>query len=196
MRYIRNDKGVALMMVMVLSVLVLAISSTIFYMITVGTQTSGMAKRFSTMQEAAKGAENLIQDFAMDGAVSGDAVTMNIPDAVRLDDKRTKDDSVWPSTYNKKIDIDTTSDSTYDFKFTLDSYTVYGKIVNTITGNSDTSSGSAGAGTQMVGVGVVSNLGGSGGGMMQIPYDYIIEYIVINTNNPNEKAQYSMLLHF
>jgi hypothetical protein len=50
-----NEKGIALVMVLVLSAIALAIMAGLIYMVTSGTQISGMEKRYKTALEAAKG---------------------------------------------------------------------------------------------------------------------------------------------
>ncbi|GFP21965.1 hypothetical protein HKBW3S06_01191 [Candidatus Hakubella thermalkaliphila] len=50
-----NEKGIALVMTLVISAIVLAVMAGLIYMITVGTQISGIQKRYKTAHEAALG---------------------------------------------------------------------------------------------------------------------------------------------
>ncbi len=54
-----NEKGIALVMVLVLSAIALAIMAGLIYMVTSGTQISGMEKRYKTALEAAKGGNDV-----------------------------------------------------------------------------------------------------------------------------------------
>ena len=54
-----NNKGIALVMVMILSLISLAIMSGLIYMVTSGTQVSGIEKRYSTALEAGKSGKDI-----------------------------------------------------------------------------------------------------------------------------------------
>ena len=54
-----NERGIALVMVLILSAIALAIMAALIYMITVGTQASGMQKRYRTALEAGKGGADI-----------------------------------------------------------------------------------------------------------------------------------------
>lgn len=56
---IRNEKGIALVMVLVLSAIVLIIMAGLIYMLTTGTQISGMQKRYETASEAGIGGRDI-----------------------------------------------------------------------------------------------------------------------------------------
>ena len=51
MKALRNDRGIALVMVLVLSGIALAIMAGLIYMATSGTQVSGLQKRYKTALE-------------------------------------------------------------------------------------------------------------------------------------------------
>jgi hypothetical protein len=71
---IRNERGIALLMVLVLSTITLAVISGLIYMVTVGTQTSGIQKRYKTSFEAAQGGTDIIEEIIM---TRGDYVSIN-----------------------------------------------------------------------------------------------------------------------
>jgi hypothetical protein len=55
MKVLNNEKGIALFMVLVLSVILLSITSAVLYMVIEGTQSSGREKRYKTAVEASLG---------------------------------------------------------------------------------------------------------------------------------------------
>src|SRR4030067_1587792 len=68
---IRNEKGIALVMVLVLSAIILIIMAGLIYMLTTGTQLSGMQKRYKTALEAGiGGADITYQVIALRGETS------------------------------------------------------------------------------------------------------------------------------
>ena len=56
---IDSESGIALVLVLVISVIALAIMSALIYMLTSGTQISGMQKRYRTAQEAGLGGADI-----------------------------------------------------------------------------------------------------------------------------------------
>src|SRR4030067_537165 len=56
---IRNEKGIALVMVLVLSAIILIIMAGLIYMLITGTQISGMQKRYKTALEAGIGGADI-----------------------------------------------------------------------------------------------------------------------------------------
>ncbi len=63
MRLIKNEKGIALAMVLILAAIALAIMAALIYMITTGTQISGMQKRYKTALEAGMGGADMTYQF-------------------------------------------------------------------------------------------------------------------------------------
>lgn len=55
MKILNNEKGIALFMVLVLSVIMLSITAAVLYMVTEGTKSSGREKRYKTAIEAGLG---------------------------------------------------------------------------------------------------------------------------------------------
>lgn len=60
MKHIRNEKGIALVMVLILSIIALAIISALLYLVTQGTKFSGSFKRYETAREAGIGGAEII----------------------------------------------------------------------------------------------------------------------------------------
>ncbi len=72
MKTIENEKGIAFVMVLILSFISLATMAGLVYMITSGTQISGMQKRYSTATEAGKaGSEIAYQLVSTRGNTAG-----------------------------------------------------------------------------------------------------------------------------
>jgi len=66
-----NEKGIALVMVLVLSAIILVIMAGLIYMLTTGTQLSGMQKRYKTALEAGMGGIDITyQIIALRGETS------------------------------------------------------------------------------------------------------------------------------
>jgi hypothetical protein len=59
MNYHKNEKGIALVMALILSLIALAIVSALVFMVTQGSSVSGLMKRYETAKEAAKAGEEL-----------------------------------------------------------------------------------------------------------------------------------------
>lgn len=60
MKLFHNERGVALVMALILSLIVLVTVSALIYLVTLGTSISGFQKRYQTAQEAAKGGVELV----------------------------------------------------------------------------------------------------------------------------------------
>jgi hypothetical protein len=70
----RDESGIALVMVIVLSAIALAIMAGLIYMITVGTQVTGLEKRYKTAREAGFGGGELVYQIL---GLRGDAAITN-----------------------------------------------------------------------------------------------------------------------
>jgi hypothetical protein len=192
MRHLRNERGVALLIVMALSTIALAIMAALIYMTTTSTQISGMQKRYRTALEAGAGGEGVVFDFiGKRGSPSlagiGFALVAN---STCVDDKLNKATADWDAACNSNSTILITNSSTYDMSFNLGSYTVYSKITDTVEGNSDV----AGAeGLIKTGV-VISNPGEIP--VKSVPYLYTIEMDARNSSNTAEKAKLSVLYQY
>ena len=85
MNIIKNKKGIALVMVLVLSVITLAIISALIYFVTMGTMISGMEKRYKTALEASLGGADITYKLislrgvtaATDAFLFNDLVSLN-----------------------------------------------------------------------------------------------------------------------
>ena len=199
-----NEKGIALVMVLILSAIALAIMSGLIYMITAGTQISGMQKRYKTALEAGFGGADISYQLIW---ARGDPGIPNInffqsaPNACLTAKLNTSTSSTnWAgcSDYNKAISmsINPSDTNTYDFRFEIPyppsslypTYMVYAKIVDTVEGNSAADEGLEGEGVVSSGSGEVT--------AVSMPYLYTLEVDAENQANPSERAKLSILYQY
>jgi hypothetical protein len=206
----KSEKGVALVVVLVLSAVVLAVMTALIYMITSGTQISGYQKRYKTSLEAAKGGSDLFyQVVGLGGdtsSITGISPSITVASSCTGTDiytgltytgfqaKLNTPSSSW-SGCNSSITIDPNNSATYDLKLVLGTapqYNYYAKIVSTIKGNSAAHSADE---LQMGGV-VTSGSGGSSIPVVSKPYLYGIEVEAENSSNPAERSKFSILYQY
>ena len=198
MRLRRNDKGIALVMVLVLSTISLLIMAGLIYMLTTGTQVSGLQKRYETAHEAGLGGADVIYQMI---AARGDPnipltnfliTASNVGGVDCLTPKLNQPASSWPVACSNSLAIDPNTQSTYDMRFDLGggpfpAYRVFAKIVDTVEGNSGGDEG-------LLRHGVISSTGEVT--VMSIPYLYTIEIDAENQGNPSERAKLSILYQY
>lgn len=94
MKYLRNEKGMALVMSLILAVITLAFSAALIFMITQGTKMSGLEKIYATALDAGKGGIAVITEVIDDGGDIGMAgVTISNPKC--LNEKLFKKTAYW-----------------------------------------------------------------------------------------------------
>lgn len=188
---LKNEKGIALVMVLILSGIALAIIAGLIYMITAGTQISGIQKMYRTSLEAGMGGKDAMYELIR---TRGD---MNIPICFEEwtptceTDKLTKSTADWNAACDKTFNIIPGTTTTYDMRCSLGigiQYTAYAKIVDTVKGNSGADEGLIKTGV------VISNPGEVQ--VMSIPYMYTVEIEAERTNNPAERAKLSVLYQY
>lgn len=151
-----NESGMTLVIVIVLAAVALVIMSGLIYMVTSGTQVSGMGKRYATVTEAAVGGVDVGKEFidTMSPSIT-DGLTQQInpanvfnisanavfnPNLQCLSAKLKDDTSQWSQVTGcngnfSSFTIDPNVANSYDMQVTLGTYTVYAKIVDTVQGN-------------------------------------------------------------
>lgn len=155
MRYLGNEKGMALVMSLVLAVVTLAFSAALIFMITQGTRMSGLEKIYASALDAGKGGVEVITQAIDDGGdidISG----LTIPNTLCLNEKLYKKTAYWnldlddpahpplgdENTYCKISGPAMSEDASVapDMELTIGSgqntYRIYLKITETIDGNS------------------------------------------------------------
>ena len=211
--YLRTERGVVLVMVIVLSAVALLIMTTLIYMITTGTQVSGLQKRYKTALEAGVGGSDVFyQLIALRGETADtNAFTANL-NSFSLNSVVTTGGActgvlsgatytgwaaklITPSTSwvncDRSIHIDPNTPTSYDMKIELGAttkYSVYAKIVATIEGNT-------GGDNSLQNKGVVSANTGEVA-VMPISYDYAIETVSENSTRIDERAKLSIVYQF
>jgi hypothetical protein len=204
-RHMDNERGVALLMVLLISTITLAVTTTMLYMLTQSTRYSGMGKRFTTGSEAAMAGSEVITEFLSPGADtlayrSGLVSKLQFwpePQPADTDCEAIKinydtTDPEW-GPCSKSILIDPADTSTFDVKFEMGNYDVYSKIVYTFKGNT--------AGTKTENRGwrntcVIHCQGGGDRFTPAISTAYIIEIDARNRTRPTEGSRLSVLFQY
>jgi hypothetical protein len=199
---LRNEKGIALIMVLILAAVILVIMAGLVYMITSTTQISGMTKKYKTaLQAGVGGAEVTFQIIQLRGdpeAMIRTALSYNrtISDACLAAKLNTTTSTANWATCGANataMTIDRDDPTTYDFSFDLGtspypSYRGFAKIVDTVEGNSGGDEGLLKHGVVSAGSGEIT--------VMSVPYLYTIEVNTENRDNPSERAKISVLYQY
>jgi len=205
-----TERGIVLVIVMVLAAITLIIMTTLIYTITSSTQMSGIQKQYKSALESGLGGRDLMLQVI---SIRGDTVAMNnLAGNIASLNPLTTITTACTGTYNGigyhglqakvmtpssawagcdvSLTINSSDSSTYDMSFDLGSnpkYKVYAKIVDTVNGNS-------GGGAGLLANGVVSNSGDVP--VMAVPYLYTIEISAENSVNHAERAKLSILYQY
>lgn len=197
-----DEKGIALVTVLVLSAIALALMAGLIFVVMYGTQISGLHKRYKTALEASRGGANIsLQVIGHDTTRQGGTLISIISSLAFpsrdvggthtdcLTPKLTAETSTWPAECSRSLSIDPATQSTYDWRFELpgvgsNNYEVYAKIVDTVRGNS-------GPDEALIDTGVVRE----GAPGQHVPFLYSVE---VSTRTPNaaERAKLSILYQY
>lgn len=210
----KSEKGVVLVVVLVLSAVVLAVMTALVYMILSGTQISGFQKRYKTALEASRGGSDLF--YQIIGSRNTSVFTDVSPNTSLLSSctgtdlftggtitgfqaKLRTSSSQWSAGCSPgSLTINPNDSTTYDMKLVLGTgpqYNYFAKIVSTIEGNS----ASLGSTSLYTGSVITGGSGGGSGGsipVVSIPYLYAIEAVAENATNPAERAKLSILYQY
>ena len=212
-----DEKGVALVMVLVLAAISLLIMAALLYMITSSTQISGMQKRYKSGLEAGiGGAEIAYQVIATRGEPTDTASLITLLSTMNpiittptgcsgtdrfdgtsytgttggLEAKLMTPTASWTNC-NSTMSIDPNDTTSYDMQFDLgtspNQYRVYAKIVDTVQGVSSPDYGLGGKGVDQSDTNEVRQ------GM---PYLYTMEMDAQAVTNPSERAKLSILYQY
>lgn len=172
-----NDKGIALVTALILSLLALVIATATIYMLLQGTEVSGLKKRYTSALGASKGAtEATALIISLSGSIPSDLAGITTVSNPSCFDKKLT---------NRKVDWgvcdtgETISSSSYDIKFDLTAYggyEAYAKIVDTVPGNTL-------IGESLEVKGVVSGQSGYIKNPTVVPYMYRLEVMGENPDN-------------
>jgi len=209
---LKNERGIALVLVLILSLIALAIVSSLLYMATMGTRTSGAEKFYRTADDAAFGGTRIALDMVInnfDNAAAGGALSAPfqaqllsvLDDQACIRQKLSRAPGAgfvnWtecePS--RRTLNAADTPDMTFQLNgVTADGmpnpYNVFVKVVDTIEGNTAGTASSSESGLATGGV-------GGGGASVVTPqrrsWIYRIEVEATDTASQRERATYSML---
>lgn len=216
---LKNNKGVALVTSLMLTLISLGIIMALFYIITQSIKISAASKRYASAKEAAYGGGALMafdvlaiawKNYSSSAGVASSLVSQygNVNLSVSASDKclRQKMSSApanWSACSSGQKSLDLSSiKSSPDLSFLLKGasvsqhYKVFAKIVDTSTGNTD----SGGAVSTEDPEGLIKASGsaysreGAGGiPVMHVPYNYRIEVQSEKESNPMEKSNVTVL---
>ena len=211
---IKNEKGIALVLVLILAVISLAMVSSLLFMLSQSTIFSGSQKFYRTSEEAGFGGVELTTQYLASrgvldiAALPGLAFTSgcNCNDPYIYDDnidlmtgaasnrcdKLCNPTASWPAAL-RPVSLDPTIAP--DMLYTLPglqpvSYSVFAKVVDTVQGNSDV--GGLVMSGELGGAGVVA----SNSGLVSPPHNpylYRLEVQAQATTNPREFSRMSVL---
>ena len=208
MKTVNNEKGVALVTALMLTLVMLAICMTLLYMVTQSTKSSASQKRYSTAVAASYGGTEILKDViprlmsyssarsAVPTVTGFNNINLAFPaadsDLDCLTQKLRRNTNEWSAcgAANTKVD----ARSKPDFTFNLNGitpgqgYKVYTKIVSTVAGNSDMS----GVDFLESGLGVAQ----AGGGVIapqHFPSMFTIEVAGEKAVQAKERAELSVL---
>jgi type IV secretory pathway TraG/TraD family ATPase VirD4 len=222
MKRLNNERGIALVTALLLTLISLTIVMALFYMLTQGVKTSSSTKHYANALEATYGGvefftkDALPQMLTMASSAfnSGSFITlyptlnMTMPNTSNgcMQAKLTNTSASWVGAgcvaTNLTSDISQlkqTADMTFTFPGTVGSsaYTVYSKIIDTAIGNTDTSQYASGG--LLIGAGVSrsgSSLGGGNSPATKIPYLFTVEVQGEAALNPQETTRVTLLYAF
>lgn len=197
MTYFDNNKGIALVTSLMLTLISLTIVMALMYMITASTQMSGQFKRYKTALEASYGGTELVtkevlpmllQNYSS-STISAEFTGINF---VATASQACLQSKIQNATRNWLAGCSNTISSKQypDFTFKLSAtsgnpFIVYSKIVDTLPGNSDLS------GLQLEGSGVAE--ASSAITPKHFPYAYRLEVQSERENNPTAQSNLEVL---
>jgi hypothetical protein len=186
MKTLRNEKGFALVFVLILAAIALVMTLGMLLMVSRGSYVSGQQKRYRTAVEAGRGGmEAMLQLIASRGVAAG---YMTVDNQASLDVKLATPTTSWVGP-DSSITIDPAVPATYDMRVDLGTtYRVYSKIVDTVQGNSAASD-------ELLKTGVVNTSSGEVV-VVSIPYLYTIEVLSQSQTNATERSKFSVLYQY
>jgi len=192
-RALGNERGAALIVVLMLSAVALVASAGILYMVAKGSFLMGQQKRYQSALEAARGGKEsmikVIVDRGLDNAVWPGAASDFHANyfSPSMGTKLNLATESWGGLDNS-LTIDPADTATYDLSFHQGQYRFYGKIVDTVQGNTGVDEGLVKLGVVLSGQGEVT--------VVSMPYLYSVEVLAQSDANPSERARVSLLYEY
>ena len=185
MKTLRNEKGFAMVFVLVLAAISLAMTLAMLIMVSRGSYVSGQQGRFRTAVEAGRGGmETMFQLISNRG--NNDAL-YTLPNPTAVQTKLAGPIATWGGLDNTST-INPAVATSYDMTIDLGAYRVYTKIVDTVDGNSGADEGLLKTAVVNAGSGEVT--------VVSVPYLYTIEVLSQSTTNPTERSKLSVLYQY
>jgi hypothetical protein len=185
MKTLGNEKGFALVFVLVLAAITLAMTLAMLFMSGRGSYVSGQQKRYRTAGEASRGGMEAMLQVISDRGIQ----ITPFPNQVITTALTNK--LAWPTTswagLDNTLTINPSDNTSYDMRVDLGVYRVYTKIADTVEGNSGSDEGLEKFGT------------GSGSGevtVVSVPYLYTIEVLAQAATNPTDRSRISVLYQY
>lgn len=201
MKLLHNNKGIALVTSLMLTMISLVIVTALLLMVTQGMKTSGQLKRYKTALDASYGGTEIItkdilpailQNYGSSALVSTvesafGLISLHVETTEDcLQRKLTSGSSEWLSSCSNSTDPKKTPDLSFKLQGTSgNTFIVYSKIIDTVQGNSDTS------GLQLEGSGVAES--SSLLKPKHFPYIYRMEIQGEPENNASAQANIEVL---
>ena len=198
---LNNEKGIALVTSLMITLISLTIIIGLMFMVMQSTSISGATKRYHTALDATYGgSEVIIKDIvpivlknysspSLVASVQGNFSGIDLSVATTqtcLQAKLVKPTRNWPASCSQDLPAKRQPDLTFKLQGTSSNpYTVYAKIIDTVKGNSSIS------GIELEGAGVAEN--STIINPMHIPYIYRVEVQGEHTQASKEKAQLSVV---
>ncbi len=213
MSYLRNERGIALVTALMLTLITLVIVMALMYFIESGIRVSAASKRYKNVRQAAMGGVSLTVNELMPRlenalfgnytgaesvvqALKADYSTLNFSDLNCLKQKLGSTTDHWgvcSSTLNAKSGADMTfvlKSSLMNFTQLDQGYIVYTKIVDTsVIGNTDPAEQNSLHNAENV----TESYKGQGGTGVTLPTTYRIEVQAEMQQNPLERARFSVV---
>ena len=187
MNYLRNEKGFAMVFVLILAAISLAMTLAMLIMVSRGSYVSGQQRRFRTAVEAGRGGMEAMFQLISNRGNPDALYTMPNAAAVQAKLAGPTTSAGWLGLDNAST-IDPTVNTSYDMTIVLGAYRVYTKIVDTVDGNSGADEGLLKTGVVNSGSGEVT--------VVSVPYLYTIEVLSQSTTNAGERSKLSVLYQY
>lgn len=185
MKTLKNEKGFALVFVLVLAAIVLAMTMGMLFMASQGSFISGHQKQYRTAGEASRGGMEAMFQVISDRGIQTTPFTNQVI-GPGLVSKLAFPTTTWVGLDNT-MTINPSDNTSFDMRVDLGVYRVYTKIADTIDGNSGSDEGLEKFGT------------GSGSGevtVVSVPYLYTIEVLAQAVSNPADRSRLSVLYQY
>ena len=187
-RHLGNERGIAMVVVLLLMMVALALTGGMLYMLARGGYMSAMERRYKSALEAGIGGSDVtLQLVAGRGVLAmqpGNNLVINSTINAKLDNAT----STWGAGVDSGVSITPDNTLTYDARFDLGDYRVYTKIVDTVQGNSGADEGLLKSGVVNAGTGELV--------VVSMPYLYSIELPAQHSTNPRQRAKLSVLYEY